>query len=159
MLKTTPQDNMNRLLTYFTVLLVSFGCTSEPEDSNTTYYQLKVIFPEGNGLRSNTLVSYEGREIGKITSLEVDETGKVMTSIEFKDSIKIPLKSKFLITSDFLDTKSIEVLYSREERFYLTGTTVYGKVSTNGEMFDTSSSAQKLLDSLKQYSDSVLHQL
>lgn len=139
---------------HLAVLLFLIGCNTDQENSNSVY-QLKVVFLEGNGLRTDTPVTHGGEKIAKITSLEVEEGGKILAKIEFKPGVKIPLNSRFLLASDFLDTKSIEIVYSGEDSYYHTGSSITGKISTEN-IFDTSRDAQKLLDSLKRHSDSVL---
>lgn len=110
-----------RLITITILTLALLSCHRE---SN----KLTILFNNVEGLETGAEVYYKGIKVGEVTHLDLFEN-KVVADIKLKDSIRIPVGSKFIINPSVIGSAHITIDPSPQTAFLSSKDTVSGEYS------------------------------
>jgi ABC-type transporter Mla subunit MlaD len=110
-----------RLITITILILVFFSCRYD-------YNKLTILFDNVEGLEKGADVYYRGIKIGEVTHLDLFQD-KVVADIKLKDSIRIPVSSRFIINPSVIGSAHITIEPSAQTSFFSSKDTVVGEYS------------------------------
>lgn len=127
---------MTRLLILFSFLLTS--CNAFRDD-----LELKIVFADVSGLTVSSRVTLNGLELGRVKSIELDNSYQVITTIFLTDNL--PSDSQFTLIPKALGQSEIKVTTGKSTSLFKTGQQVTGQI----EKFKPSSEeGDNLIDNL-----------
>lgn len=86
----------------FLTLLFLIGCTANKKD-------YIIEFDQVDHLRAGNSVILNGMEVGEVTDINLGENHEVLVTVQIDNEVSIPMDSKFILSSDFLGNKSIQI--------------------------------------------------
>ena len=90
--------------------------------------KLIILFDNVEGLENGSDVYYKGIKVGQVTHLDLFQD-KVVADIKLKDSIRIPVDSRFIINPSFIGSAHITIEPSAQTAFLSSKDTVNGEYS------------------------------
>jgi ABC-type transporter Mla subunit MlaD len=110
-----------RLITIAIFTLALFSC-------HRNNNKLTILFDNVEGLETGAEVYYKGIKVGEVTHLDLFKN-KVVADIKLKDSIRIPVDSKFIINPSVIGSAHITIDPSPQTTFVSSTDTVTGEYS------------------------------
>jgi ABC-type transporter Mla subunit MlaD len=110
-----------RLLKIILFTLALFSCR---RDNN----KLVVLFDNVEGLEDGADVYYKGIKVGQVTQVDLFQD-KVVVDINLKDSIRIPVDSRFIINLSVIGPAHITIEPSTQAAYLSSNDTVNGEYS------------------------------
>ena len=141
-----------------TVLIIGYNFLKGKDlFTNTVDYYAK--YENINGIKVSNAILYNGFNVGKVTSLDLNENGEVIATLTLQPNVKIPINSIAKIASqDLLGAKAIVLLFSDARTYHQEGDTLQADVemslseSVNTQVLPVKAKAEKLLGTM----DSIL---
>src|SRR5688572_18257469 len=107
-----------------TIIILTLALLSCRRGSN----KLTVLFDNVEGLETGGEVYYKGIKVGEVTHLDLFKD-KVVADIKLKDSIRIPIGSRFIINPSVIGSAHITIDPSPQTAFLSSKDTVTGEYS------------------------------
>jgi len=139
------------------LLLITFFLTALFSSCLRDKNKLTILFDRVDGLETDAKVYQKGIIIGKVTDLHLVDKG-VLADIQFKDNVRIPVDSKFTISTSLLGTTSISVEPSNNKSYLTLKDTIAGHYNDKkllDDLVSDSAKQQKIQKSLDKIADGV----
>ena len=141
-----------------TILIIGYNFLKGKDlFTNTVDYYAK--YENINGIKVSNAILYNGFNVGKVTSLDLNEKGEVIATLTLQPDVKIPINTIAKIASqDLLGAKAIVLLFSDARTYHQEGDTLQSDVemslseSVNTQVLPVKAKAEKLLGTM----DSIL---
>jgi ABC-type transporter Mla subunit MlaD len=138
---------------FITITILTFTLLGCHRDKN----KMTILFDNVEGLEEKANVYYRGIIVGKVTSLELFED-KVAVDITLKDSIAIPVDSRFIINPSVIGSAHITIEPSTQSTFLSQNDTVtgmYGKKQLLDDFFCDTARRRKAQESFEKIGDGI----
>jgi phospholipid/cholesterol/gamma-HCH transport system substrate-binding protein len=111
-----------------TILIIGYNFLKGKDlFTNTVDYYAK--YENINGIKVSNAILYNGFNVGKVTSLDLNEKGEVIATLTLQPDVKIPINSIAKIASqDLLGAKAIVLLFSDARTYHQEGDTLQADV-------------------------------
>lgn len=98
-------------------------------NNNNQYY---AKYPAVDGVSPSSTVIYNGLNVGKVKDIDLAGDGKILVKFEVRKDINIPFNSTArIVSADLLGSKSLQLICSKNGKFYKNGDTLLGSVEVS----------------------------
>jgi ABC-type transporter Mla subunit MlaD len=146
---------MSRLIVIILAIIVLSSCS---DDRRTIFLRADRV----DGLSSESIVTVNGYEVGKVDDVRIDRDGEIVTQLRLDNDLQIPSDSKFTIENQNLfGSKSILVELGSSSNILSDGDTVMSSVNETLLQDAHISTLEDLISNLtgSKQRDSILYEL